>query len=75
MVDLTLGTQEREIEIWERLDKAIELILYGNISKESADFFDACDDAILKAGIDKEWVKAGYDNVDELLYGRLGPIP
>jgi hypothetical protein len=73
--NMTIGLEQGDKNVWERLDKAIELILYGNISRESVEFFDACDEAVIEAGIDEAWVKSGYDNVDELLRGELGPIP
>lgn len=75
IIDLAIGRGVENQNIWERLDEAIELILYGDISKKSEDFFNDCDNALLEAGIDKVWVKAGYDNIDELLYGKLGQIP
>lgn len=75
ILNMAIGLEQGEKSIWERLDKAIELILYGNISQESIEFFDACDKAVIEAGIDEAWVKSGYDNVDELLHGKLGPIP
>ena len=65
---------ERE-NAWERLDRAIELLLYGDVSPESVEFFDACDEAMIMAGIEEGWVKSGYDNIDELLSGKLGPLP
>ncbi len=75
ILDLVVGRGQVSENAWERLDKAIELILYGDVSTESVEFFDACDNAIIEAGVEEEWVKAGYDNIDELLYGKLGPLP
>jgi hypothetical protein len=30
---------------------------------------------MIAAGVDADWVRAGYDNMDELLLGDLGPTP
>lgn len=75
VIDLAIGRGLEKHSAWERLDKAIELILYGDISKSSEEFFNACDNALLEAGLDEAWVESGYDNIDELLYGKLGPVP
>jgi len=41
---------ERE-NVWERLDRAIELLLYGDVSPEFVEFFDVCDEAMIMAGM------------------------
>jgi hypothetical protein len=30
---------------------------------------------MIAAGVDAKWVEADYDNIDELLTGKLGPVP
>jgi hypothetical protein len=75
IINMVVGYDQDEKDVWKRLDRAIELILYGNISPESNQLFDACDEAMIDAGIEEPWVKSSYDNIDDLLLGRLGPIP
>lgn len=75
IVNMVIGVDEKGLSSWERLDKAIELILYGNISPEANQLSDACDASMIDVGVEEDWVKAGYDNIDELLYGELGPTP
>ncbi|SCG82443.1 hypothetical protein DW1_0835 [Proteiniborus sp. DW1] len=55
ILDLVIGRGQVPENTWERLDKAIELILYGDVSPESVEFFDACDNAIIEAGIEEKW--------------------
>jgi len=75
IINMVVGIGCERENAWERLDRAIELLLYGDVSPESVEFFDACDEAMIMAGIEEGWVKSGYDNIDELLSGKLGPLP
>lgn len=76
IIDLVMGNSNyKDIEVWNRLDNAIERMLYGDVSKEAEYLADECDKALIEAGIDETWVQDGYDNVDELLQGFLGPTP
>ena len=34
-----------------------------------------CGQAMIEAGVERDWVRADYDNVGELLSGQLGPLP
>lgn len=75
ITNLVLGHEVTEMDVWKRFDKAIELILYGDESPESNELYEACDKAMIDIGIDEKWVESGYDNIDELLHGDLGPVP
>lgn len=76
IIDLVMGNSVyKEIEVWDRLDSAIERVLYGGVSKEADYLAEECDKALIEAGIDETWVKDGYNNIDELLQGELGPTP
>ncbi|WP_425448340.1 hypothetical protein [Dethiothermospora halolimnae] len=75
VLNLVTGYKFERINVWDRLDKAIEILLYGDKSKEAYELSEACDKAMIDLGIEKYWVEAGYDNIDELLHGKLGPTP
>lgn len=75
VTDLILGRGQKEWDVWKRLDLAIELLIYWDKSPDAVQLGEACDAALRDAGIDEDWVVAGYDNIDELLLGRLGPTP
>ena len=75
LVDLAVGRAGGSLAVWERLDKALEMLCYYNKSEECRRLDDACAEAMIAAGVDPKWVKADYDNVEELLIGELGPIP
>ncbi len=30
---------------------------------------------MIEAGVESDWAEADYDNIDELLTGKLGPVP
>ncbi len=32
-------------------------------------------EAMIAAGVEPQWVEADFDNIDDLLLGRLGPPP
>lgn len=74
-INMVLGYGYEEIDIWERFDKVIESMLYGDISSEARELAEECDKAMIESGIDEDWVNSGYDNIDELLHGKLGPTP
>lgn len=74
-INMTLGNGYENIPIWDRMDNVIEILLYGDRSREARELSEACDNALLSLGIDAEWVDSGYDNIDELLHGCLGPTP
>ncbi|WDV44205.1 hypothetical protein PV797_11775 [Clostridiaceae bacterium M8S5] len=74
-INMTLGNGYEDITIWDRLDKVIEILLYEDKSKEARELSEACDNELLSLGINTDWVELGYDNIDELLHGKLGPTP
>ncbi len=75
VVDLAVGKAGGGLAVWERLDKAFETLCCYDRSEECRRLDDACAEAMIAAGVDPQWVKADYDNVEELLMGELGPIP
>jgi hypothetical protein len=73
--DLVVGVAEPERDPWERLDEAFRMLNCYDLSEECRRWTDACQEAMVRAGLDPQWVKADYDNIDELLLGELGPAP
>ena len=72
---LAAGRACPEMDAWERLDQAIEVLLSEDRSPEARALQQACARAAVAAGVDTAWVEADYDNIDELLWGELGPVP
>jgi predicted nucleotidyltransferase len=56
-------------DAWERLERARGMVLYDDVYESSEKLGELMNEALLSNGCDDEWVKAGYDNIDELLYG------
>ncbi|MHC4591291.1 MAG: DUF4037 domain-containing protein [Planctomycetota bacterium] len=75
VVDLALGMAGKDLGVWERLDKAHELLCVYDKSEECRRLTDACQKAMVGAGVCPQWVEADYGNIDELLLGELGPMP
>lgn len=53
----------------------IQILCCGDLSEQAEEFENACFQAMIDAGVDPEWVEADYENIEELLLGRLGPLP
>ena len=70
-VALALGTAG-DGALWDRLDRANDILC---CSDEAQVLEDACVVAMTDAGVDPEWVKADFGNIEELLRGELGPPP
>jgi hypothetical protein len=75
IVDLVTGRGHSDTTVWERLDRACELLFCYDLTEECRALEDACAEAMKAAGVDPEWVDADYSNIDELLRGDLGPMP
>jgi len=60
---------------WQRLDEAFRLLENADLSPEAQELWEACAEAMIAMGLDPQWVEAGYDNIDQLLSGDLGPPP
>ena len=73
--ELILGARGSQRDAWDRLDEAFHVMHCGDESERSNEYFDAIDEAMVAAGVEREWVAGGYQNIDELLLGRLGPVP
>jgi hypothetical protein len=72
---LVVGARGEGMDLWERLDAACERILMTNECPGYAAMERACQEAMLARGVEPGWIEADYDNIDELLMGRLGPVP
>ena len=74
LTELILGGKGACGDVWQRLDGAFERLCCSDMSEEAKRLQDGCSAAMIAAGVDGDWVKADYNNVDELLQGRLGPF-
>jgi hypothetical protein len=74
VVDLVVGRGCAELDPWERLDRAFTMLAMSS-DPHCRRLERACGRAMIAAGVDPAWVAADYDNIDELLLGRLGPVP
>lgn len=63
------------MEPWKRLDKAVEMLCCSDRSIVLEKMEKECSEAMIKIGVDPSWVAADYDNIDELLMGKLGVAP
>ncbi len=77
IINLTLGYgfEFESIPIWERLNISIESLLYDDSNPDSMKLSREIDRLLLENGVDEKWVRGGYDNIEELLYEKLGPSP
>jgi len=74
-VDLAVGRAWPERDPWERMGEAARLLFDSDSSPECRLLEEAAYTAMLAAGVEPEWVAADYRNIDELLQGKLGPVP
>ncbi|NLF29879.1 MAG: DUF4037 domain-containing protein [Planctomycetes bacterium] len=58
----------------ERLQEVFERLFCANLSEDAARLQEACEAAMVAAGVPGPWVQADYENVDQLLNGELGPF-
>lgn len=72
---LAVGAAQPELEAWARLDLAADMLMASDTSGDCARLETACAKAMILAGLDEEWVKADFANIEELLSGQLGPPP
>lgn len=75
VVDVALGRAPSIRDPWERMDEASRLLCHGDSSPDARELESACAQAMRDAGIDAAWVQADFANIDELLQGKLGPMP
>ncbi|NIN06998.1 MAG: hypothetical protein GTO43_11735, partial [Armatimonadetes bacterium] len=71
-VDLVVGKAEPQLSPWERLDRAFD-VLCADMPEDPLE--KAGYEAMIAAGVEPQWVEADFDNIDDLLLGRLGPPP
>ena len=74
VVHLVLGAKGEAGDPWQRLEKAFEMLAISD-TEDCRRLESACFEAMIRTGLDREWVEADYDNIDELLMGELGPLP
>ena len=75
VVDLVVGRACGDLDVWERLERAFAPLACSDTSPECRRLERACGEAMVAAGVDPAWVEADYDNINELLLGKLGPVP
>ena len=75
LVALACGDADPKKTAWQRLDETIRILCFSDESEECRRLEQACAEAMIAAGVDAEWVRADYQNIDELLLGELGPLP
>ncbi len=75
LTSIVLGKSERRSSAWDRLDMASGLLLDGVSNPETVELEEETTRAIIEAGVEKEWMDDYFANMDELLLGKLGPVP
>jgi len=75
VVDLVVGTADAGLDAWSRLERAGQLLVCSDLSADCRRLEEACARAMVAAGVPERWVEADFANIDELLFGRLGPVP
>lgn len=75
MTERIVGAAGDGAPAWQRLDGVFEELHCSDLSSVAKEYWQALDEAVVTAGIDREWVQAGLDNMDELILGDLGPPP
>ena len=74
-VDLAVGRTGADMDAWQRLERASDMLCASDTSAECRTMEAACAEAMVAAGVEPEWVEADIQNIDELLLGDLGPMP
>ena len=72
---LLTGHISPDVPAWTRLQEAQARLMSTDLYPETAALHAACATALIAAGVDPAWMAADYDNIDELLWGELGPAP
>jgi hypothetical protein len=75
IVDIVVGKSGTELPVWARIDQAFDVLLNSDENPECQRLEEVCAKAMIAAGVEPKWVEADFDNIDELLLGRLGPVP
>jgi len=52
---------------WNNLERIRGMLLYDDEYESSRRISRLIDEALLENGCEEEWVKAGYDNIDDYL--------
>jgi len=74
-MELLVGEAPCDAPPQERIRRAWEMLCCSDLSAECRELDEAVDAAMGSAGVEPEWIEAGYRNIDELLLGELGPMP
>lgn len=75
LTNIVLGKCEGQLTAWERLDMASGLLLDDTNNPETVELETATTQAIIAAGVETKWMEDYFANMDELLLGKLGPVP
>ena len=75
LTSIVTGKSECQLTAWERLDMASGLLLDDMNNPEAVELEEQTTKAIIAAGVEKEWMDDYFANMDELLLGKLGPVP
>jgi hypothetical protein len=75
VVDLVVGRADAKLDAWSRLERAGQLLVCSDLSADCRRLEEACARGAIAAGVPERWVEADFANIDELLLGRLGPVP
>jgi hypothetical protein len=73
IVSLVIAAERGESSTWDRLDRASEML--SGETRAAEELEDGCMRAMIEAGVDPQWAKADFRNIEELRSGRLGPLP
>lgn len=73
--DAIAGHTKLPGNVWSRLESVFDRLHCCDKSEDARRLSEACARAMITAGVERNWVEADYDNIDELLQGRLGVPP
>ena len=60
-------------DAWSRIEKCRGMLCYDDVHECSDKLSKFMDNVLLEAGCEKEWVDAGYDNIDDYLLSPFSP--
>ena len=75
VADLVTANKYKNKDVWGRLEKGNRMMNFNDKHSSCDELENACQKAMLKAGVSPKWVEADYGNMDELLLGKLGYVP
>ena len=60
-------------DAWEKIEKCRGMLCYGDVYECSEELEEFMDGIMLESGCDKEWIDAGYDNINDYLLSPFSP--